>query len=327
MKLLSKFVSLFSTPPPPPPEVGEGLNRIGELFGPSVANERNFERRLAEPVANALSYCDRLVAALPPSIDIHRAAFAENPLVHALFASADDIPLTLARSAALREYMEQPQAWLDDHFHALLAARRHEKKVLGAANRGQMIATDVPQRLLYFSDQAMTLPAADEAGARARLRQAAFDSLLQSFVSHLDTLRHGREDLLVERELERVRLRTSRDAEMQERYARRLDELDARLRADSDALQPEHQIGALAELLMAPEQALSMAPLSFRVDRAGKLVEGEAPAGEPLHTLSFIELTSRDRRRHVVLPVRIPREDLTRALEQARVERDRIVLI
>ncbi len=330
MKLLASLSALLGPAPQPDAAVRAGLRRIAELLGPALAAERAFERRLAGPVAHALAYCDSLVGALPPSIDIHRPAFAENPLVHALFATADDIGAMLGRSPALRDYLEQPQAWLGEHCHALMAARRHEKEVLGVARQGQVLATDVPQRLLYFSDQTIALPAGDEQQARQRLREAAFDSLLQTFAEHIEGLRRERETLQVEREFEKTRLRAAPGggaADERARRTRRIEELDACLRAHADALLPARQIVALADFLMAPQQALSMSPVSFRVDRGGALaIDGHA-AGADARSVSFMELASRDRRRHVVVPVRIPCDELRQALAQARVERDRIILI
>lgn len=331
MTLLDTLSAWFAPTPPCPPEVAAGLRLIGEHVGVPLTTETDFERKLAGPVAHALAYCETLVAQLPPFVDVTRSAFASDPLIHALFASADDIGTMFGCSPALREYLAEPEAWRSGHCHALLAVRRHEKRVQGIARMGDVIATDVPQRLVYFSEHALALPAIDETGARARLRAAAYESLLTTFAEHVTTLRTERQALKIERELEKARLATLRDRQPGDadlrRRTRRIDELDARLRAHADALLPGPQLDALADFLGCPERALSLRAVTLELDRSGaRAGDGLGVAGE-VQPVSFMELSSRDPRRHVVVPVRIACEEARLAIAEAREARERLILI
>jgi hypothetical protein len=331
MNLFATLAAWFAPDPPPDEAVQAGLRRISEVLGPVLAAERDFERRLSGPLRHALAYCAALEEALPASVDIDRAAFADNPLVHALFASADDIGAVLGRSPALRDYLSEAQAWTHDHCHALMAARRHEKRVLGVARHGNMLSADMPQSLLYFSDHMLVLPAADQATARLRLRAAAFDSLLTSFAEHLERVRKTREATQVERELEKVRLQSLRgrhaDPGEVARHCRLLADLDARLRESADALLPTPLLGALADFLQAPEQVLSLSPVTLQVDRSGVLGDDPLSSNGASAQVSFMELTSRDRRRHVVVPVRLRCDEARLAVALAQEERERMFLI
>jgi hypothetical protein len=310
--------------------VQAGLRRIGELVGPLMAGERGFERKLQRPIGHALAYCDELVETLPHLIDIDRAAFASDPLVHALFATANDIETMLGQSEYLRQFLTMPDTYGIEHFYALLASRRHEKSIMGIARTGDVVRNDVPQRMLYFSDHTLTVFAVSPELARMQLRSAAFDSLLKTFAAHVLGVRGEQNSLYQERELERARILASRGRLPPPELAlrtRQLATLDARLRQNAESLLPARMIDALAAFLMTPDEALRLEPLALQIDRSGVLAgEGTLPPGE-VSAIEFAELVSRDRRKHVVVPVRIRRQDAILALEQVRDERSRLILI
>lgn len=327
MNLLATLSSWLMPAPAPDASVRAGLARVAEVVGKALAAEPDFERRLAGPVAHAQAHCAAMVNALPAAIDIGRQAFAADALVHALFASADDIADTIGRSAALRDFLDTPAAWQHEHFHALLAARRHGKQVLGVANHGGVIATEVPQCLLYFSEHTLVVPAADESAARTGLRAAAFDSLLQTFADHVAAAREERKQLTLEREMEKARMYGRRGHPDAERLTRRIAELDDCLRRKADALLPAQLLRALADFLMQPEQALRLDPVDLLVDRRGAMATDGMAAGSDAVGIRFMEATGRDRRRHVVQPVRLRCDEARAAFTRARELRDRLLVL
>lgn len=123
MSLLSAVADFLKPAPPPDPAVHKALDRVAELVDPLLRLAPGFERQLSGPLQHALGYCDGLVAALPGPVDINRQAFATDPLVHALFATADDIDQMLGRSQAIRDYLAEPCSWDSDYFYAMFAAR------------------------------------------------------------------------------------------------------------------------------------------------------------------------------------------------------------
>ena len=317
--LSSSFFALFGPTPSADDTVRQGLQRIAGRLGAALAVEPDFERRLIEPVAHAQAYCKQLVEQLPPACDIDRQAFAADPLVHALFASADDIGEMLGFSAALREYLQQTPPE-QDHCHALLAARQMQKRGFGVAVQGDMLVSDMPQRWVYFTAHTLVLPAADETRARQRLREAAFDSLIETFAEHVDEARRQQAELRVHG------LRNGSNGGP-DYPARRIAELDRRLALAGSVFEPGLLLEALADFLLRPELALRLEPVSLQVSRSGVLIEDGEPAPPASDCIRFVELEARDRRRHVVLPVRIPLADARLALERLRAERDRFMLI
>ncbi|MCL1825950.1 MAG: hypothetical protein FWG26_08460 [Betaproteobacteria bacterium] len=327
MSLLPQFFSRFLPASPPDPDCQASLQRIAALVDKTLAVTPGFKTRLAAPVAHAREFCARLVDSLPPAVAIDRQCFAADPLVHALFASADDIGGMLAASAPVRTYLTEPRSWRDDCFIALMAARRVDKKVLGVALQGEIVTTDVPQTLLQFSNQTIILPADNPASARDAFLEAAFDSLLLTFAEHLAHAREAYGSLRAEREMEHVRQRSQPTGTAFPE--RRIAALDERLRQQFQSLRPEAIIAELADFLMQPEQALSLDPTRLWVTRRGVIQEDTAHDADAASIL-FMELKSRDRRRHLVLPVCVrcdeAREALARAKEK-RAEREYMLLL
>lgn len=289
-----------------------------------------FERRLKVPIQVALQYCDELVTSLPGRIDINRRAFSLDPLVHAFFATPQDIEEMLGRSQTLREYLSDPKSHGSEHFHALFAARRREKRAMGLALQGEMLRQDVPQTLLYFSSHTLTAVAADLQATRRMLSTAAFDSLLKSFFAQADAIRQERQGLQGECDLQRARLKglpggtgTSVIAEHQ----KKLTGLELGILNMTASLQPDHLVDALASFLSKPELALRLEPVKVQVDRNGVIADSLNAVPGQDGSLSFPELVGRDRRRYVVILARIPRDEAEQAVAKILDQQRRFILI
>lgn len=330
MGLLSALANAFKPAPPPDPATVKALERIGELVDPILKAAPGFEHKLAAPVHHSLGYCEGLVAGLPGPVDIGRHTFGTHPLVHALFATPDDIGAMLGNSQAVRDYLETSESWASDHFYALLAARRMEKRQFGMAIQGDVIQSDIPQTVLYFSDHLLVEPHADLDGTRLFLRKAAFDSLLKSFHAHVEALRLEKASLSADCSVERAHLtvlRSQADGREFTVHTRRLQELDAHLRQVAESLMPEQLEEALAAYLLNPEVALRLDPVTINVDRLGVLADPESADPAAVDTISFPELCGRDRRRHLVMLVRINREEARLAVEALLDRKNRFLII
>lgn len=328
MSLFSAVADLLKPAPPPDPKIQAALDRAIGMADPLLRAVPHLERQLAPAIAHALAYCEGLVAALPGPVDIDRRAFGTDPLVHALFATARDIDEMLGRSQAIRDAVAHPDAWKNDYFHAMLAARRQQKRQFGMAQQGEIIRNDVVQEVLFFSDQTLIEPSCDLHDTRQRLRDRSLDSLILAFNAHVDKLRHQRQELRSDASAEHAELAhlPLDDPQKVEDHTRHLAELDFRLRQNTEALMPEHLVTVLSDFLQRPEIALSLTPVSVTIDRMG-IVHSAPQEGERAETLTFPELNSRDRRQHIAMLVRIPCKDALAAIEKARDLRNRYILI
>lgn len=324
MSLISALADLLKPVPPPDPAVAAALDRVIGMVDPLVRAAPRLERHLLGAVEHALGYCQGLVAALPGPIEINRRSFANDLLVHALFASPADIEDMLGRSQAVRDFIDRPECWASDCFCAMLAARRQQKRQFGMAQQGNIIRADVPQEIVYFSDQTLIEPCCDLATTRDRLQAKALESLLQTFNAHVDKLRRERESLRADLSVEHAW--QHHNVSDEEKHTRHLVELDVQLRQNGEALMPENLIEVLADFLRHPETALSLTPVSICIDRMG-IVHDAGQPDEDAQTISFPELSSRDRRQHLATLVRISREEALAAVNRSRDRQKRYILI
>jgi len=324
VSLISALADLLKPVPPPDPAVAAALDRVIGMVDPLVRAAPRLERHLLGAVEHALGYCQGLVAALPGPIEINRRSFANDLLVHALFASPADIEDMLGRSQAVRDFLDRPECWASDCFCAMLAARRQQKRQFGMAQQGNIIRADVPQEIVYFSDQTLIEPCCDLDTTRDRLQAKALESLLQAFNAHVDNLRRERESLRADLSVEHAW--QHHNVSDEEKHTRHLVELDVQLRQNGEALMPENLIEVLADFLRHPETALSLTPVSICIDRMG-IVHDAGQPDEDAQTISFPELSSRDRRQHLATLVRISREEALAAVNRSRDRQKRYILI
>ncbi len=329
MSLFSAVVDFLKPKAPIDPALGKALDRVAELVDPLLKMAPGFERQLAFPLQHTLGYCDGLVAALPGPIEINRQAFANDPLVHALFATADDIDQMLGHSQAVRDFLAEPESWESDHFYALFAARRQHKKQLGIERQGEVIQNDVPQQVLYFADHMLVEPCCQLEHTHEKLRGKALESLLRTFHDHVEALRLERQGLRADVSVQRAHLAVLRGTTPGPEYivgSRHLADLDARLHQSAASLMPAQLLAALAEFLAAPEPALHLSPVSITVDRLG-IIRERASDDLDLHTLNFPELTARDRRHYLAMFARIRRDEALEAVEMVRDQQRRFMLL
>lgn len=308
--------------PAPPLDVAmqKRIEHAVTAVDPLIRQLGGHERILAPAVEQAWHYCERLALAIPGPFAISRAAFANDPLIHALFGSADDIEIMLATSQCVRDYLTSTDV-VSEQCCVLLGMRPKIIAGFGTRIAGDVIRHDEPQKTLSFADHTLAEPGPDLDAAHDRLAQAMFDGLLKSFVAHVDEVRAERQDLHDAAAIARAQARASGP----ESHTRRLADLEERLRATADTLQPENLIRTLAAHLATPEASLSLQPVQLWVDRFGIIAEGEDER-EHADALRFVELQTRDQRRWVVMVVRIEREEARTAIERFD-ERRRYIVI
>lgn len=335
MSIFSTLMGLWNRPPPLEEAERRAIEHAVVVVDPLLKSVSGYQRQLAGAVRHALAYCDGLVTGIPGPIQIDAHAFAADPLVHALFATADDIGAMLGRSRAVREFLAEPAGALAGagEFHALLGMRRREKNVMGMSLHGEIVRADTPQKLLYFFDHTLRELSADLDETRRRLRQAAFDSLALGFAAQLTEMRSERQQLHNEWDMQRARLprkpgasSVTADAHGQDRE--RLEALEERLRLATEALAPERVLNCLSGCLAVPELHLHLDPTTASVDRMGILCNTSShdPLDSQVSTLNLSELIGRDRRHWIVLIVRISREEALRAVERQQ-EANRYLII
>jgi ribosomal protein S14 len=319
MRSIMGFFDWLKPQPPPDAATQALIERAVATVDPLIRQVRGYEKKLAPAVRRSIEYCDDIAARIPGPFEISRAAFAADPMVHALFGSADDIGQMLAKSQCVRERFAE-LAHSTGQCCALLGMRHREKSGFGVELTGDIVRMDVPQKTLYFSDHTLAEPAPDPAAARQHLREVLYDGLLKGFAAHVAEVRAERDGLHRDEAIANACVRSGNDPEA---HTRRLGALREQLRATADTLQPAQLLDTLAQSLATPEPYLRLDPVSISVDRTG-VITGRGEDGA--ETLRFAELTSRDQRRWVVMLARIEHDEVQRALERFQSARRYIVI-
>jgi len=309
MGLLAQLKSLLGVTPPLDEAVRRAIDRGVAIADPLIKAVPRYDQKLAATARAALDYCFKLAADIPGPIEINGRVFSESPLVHAFFSGPEQIREMFGRSQAVRDFLADGSAPNAEEFFGLLGMRRHERKVMGAGLHGDRVRREVPQTLLYFSDHTLLELSTELAQTRYRIGELGFDSLAKSFAGKLEQLRQERQALHTQWELARA---TRGDPEER---AQALCELEIRLSEANERLMPEQVLEAYLAWMASPASILRLDPVTVTVDRMGVLVN---PAEEPAcegDTISFPELIARDRRRWILVLVRIRREEVVQALQ------------
>lgn len=304
-------LSAWLSPIPTDPVTRLAFSRACKIVGPALVTAQGAERRLAPALAHALAYCEHLVEQLPPSTALAPEQLASTPTLHAIFPALDMLTDAIGCSAEIRTWLEDPATAGEGEIHALLAVRRRDRQVLGVALEGETLRHDVSQTLLNLTDPTLVLPTATATEAREQMCRAALDSLLASFAQHVQAIRNEVDEIRIERGLESTYVALLRQTTQSDRlslHTRQIDALNKRLREDFDALQPDRLIDTLSDHLTMPQQCLSIEHTTVRITRSGVIVPADPLQYQDVFDLQLHELTSRDRRKHVIMPVRIPRD-------------------
>ncbi|MCG7927301.1 MAG: hypothetical protein JAY67_17410 [Candidatus Thiodiazotropha taylori] len=179
-------------------ELDKHIEMAVEQFDSRLKLIPGYRKKLAPVVENALAHNDALIAELPGPIDLSRQAYSSDPRVNAYFGSADQIEHLFSHSADFREFVKRPESFSLTHGYALMVMSRQEKSVLGHAQVGDMIQSEVMQRVVNFTGHQLVKPADSEERVRYDLRERAFQHLIAEAV--LKLARHTEEKADINRE-------------------------------------------------------------------------------------------------------------------------------
>lgn len=179
-------------------ELDNHIDMAVEHFDSRLKLISGYRKKLAPAVEQALIHADALIARLPDSIDVNLKAYSSDPRVYAYFGSADQMEHLFSHSQEFREFAKKPESFPLTHGYALMVMSRQEKSVLGHAQRGDMIQSEVMQQVVNFTGHQLVKPSDSEEGVRYDLRERAFQHLVAEAV--LKVARHTEEKADLERE-------------------------------------------------------------------------------------------------------------------------------
>lgn len=173
-------------------------------LNPNLGLASRWRERLAPSVRMARTYLHDVVAALPPPRDMDSRTWADDPYIHALFATPHDVTLTVTRSPEVRACFEQtPQT---ETVVAILGFAMTERHTLGAALEGDVMRSEVPRTTVSFHDYTLRLCAPALTPLCEEIEARLLDQLAMEAIRRVASERSQRDRLEQERVLLRTRL-------------------------------------------------------------------------------------------------------------------------
>ncbi len=270
---------------------------------PRLRQIRGFPGRYAVSIAQAWRYCQGLASTLTDPIDVTPQAFAQDPLVHALFASSEDIPQVLARSPAVRTWHQD--ATKPPQVYALMGVRRWDKDFFGISEAQGVLRRDVPQKAVFFTDHTFSELGASLTQTHDLLATRFLGSLTARVKDRLEALSASRQRLEQTQDEVRARMRTHPDdIGLKQELQRTLSDLGAAVSALDLRAYAQH----FEEVMLNPAQYLRLTERSITLNAMG--IETPEATDTTAHRLALQELSGRDRRRWIVMLVHLNLDQL-----------------
>lgn len=297
---MSFITRLFHSPHPgesEDPALEEALERAAMGVDPHVKQTRHWPHRYRASVGRALAQARRVAEGVPGPVTLDSAHWVGDPLVHALFASADEMRRLLSMNPVLRDFIAVHGG---TEVHVLLSMQREDKNVFGIEASGGILRRDVPQHVVWFTDHQFLAPATSEAEARENLLWTLFDRFLARLCVGIDRLKHERERLIQEKAQTQARLRGATEAR-RPILERDLQDLLTRLGEIAQLLEPDRLHDVFDTVLSHSEDCLYLERHAFRLDAMGVIQgEGNGP------TIEFTDLVERYQAPRTVVMARCP---------------------
>lgn len=177
---------------------------------PRLRAARRYRQRLAGPIEKSLLYGEALAWAVPGPIDFNAPTWAEDPLVHAFFASVPAMQQCFSRSRDLRAFFaEHPES---PFCHCFLVAERQLKTVFVTRQRGDEMPQEMATTSVTFAEPLPCLPVADEAELRGQLGVLVFNGVTRAAVALLGKRKKDRKAVEEQQALLTLRMKLARDA-------------------------------------------------------------------------------------------------------------------
>ncbi|MDD5366283.1 MAG: hypothetical protein PHR30_13170 [Gallionellaceae bacterium] len=276
------------------PELSAAVERAVELVEPRLKQAGGYPERYREAVARALGYAHKLAGQVPGPVHVSRETYVSDPLVHALFASPDEVHQALCVSQSMRDFRrDHPDA---GEVYALLCMRRGTKAMLGIEMDGEILRRDVPQQAVFFTDHTLADPGLTEAEARERIAQGFFDSLVAHVRLRVEARKQKKAELEQERDEVLARLHGAEPG-LRRELETRLQHILHRLGQVTELLDLRRYGDDFEAVLMVPERHVYTERAEMVLDGMGLLQEPDASGST---RIEFCDLVGRDRRRWTV---------------------------
>jgi len=282
----------------------QSIDMIVEIADPSIRQAERYRKVLQSPVAEAMEYCSSLVEQIPGPVQLSRQQYHADPLVKALFTSADEL-VEVLRIALVSHHL--PGNEKEREVTALLTMVKTEKTIFRHDRQGDTVLRDIKSRTVNFSDHRLVAPNFSMDNTRELLRQRAVKILatiamekIASFRGNLTELHERREQLKSMRRIfgggshtrELFAIPAPETAGKLRKVKKLLTEVEAEIEIARQKFEtPEDALDLLTEVMRQPEDYLIIREQTLRVDWMNVLVNNDHAEG---NNISLAELSAQD---------------------------------
>jgi len=287
---------------------------------PRIRLVPRYKKKLTPALIRTGQYLGGIIRALPEPLELSRDAWATDPRINAFFATADDVPQVLGRSAELRGFFDDPRHIGAREAHALLVMEKREQKVLGIALEDGVLKRDVAQVNVSFTAHRIVVPTATPGEVLVEFGLRGVRRLLDIVLARIAAIQERATELEERKAFLATRLRllkstgfgiepvadrTREIAEIESQLAHAAGEL---MEKKVNSRSMEHYLEQINDVLWAPEQHLTVSEVRLRVNRLGIKIAENSP--EDAHSLVLTELRLGSELCAIVAPVKCKRSDL-----------------
>ncbi|HIJ21349.1 MAG: hypothetical protein HON68_00855 [Gammaproteobacteria bacterium] len=272
------------------------LHKFVSAINPQLLQSAGYPNQYRSAMQKAIQYVEALTTEIPGPVAMTHEHFNNNPLVHALFASARELTKNLHLSIAMKQYTP-PQPGEQCMF-AVMGVRWDRIQRYGIEQQGGVLRSDVPQQAINFKDHTFIFPAASENEARQLLQDHFLKRLANEVRESIQSLEQQRQQLFLQGKKMEGELRQSNPPD-REQPQREIEQLWKQWRELSQRLDINNTIGHFEQIMRDPAQYLRLEPYQLSIDSMGI----ERPPSEGGETLNLVNLYGADRRIWTVMLV------------------------
>jgi hypothetical protein len=293
----------------------QATDMVVEVADPRIRQVRRYREILRSPMTGAMEYCSGLVDSIAGPVRLSRQQYHADPLVKALFVSADELEEVLRLAPKENDLSDGEK---ERESVALLTMTRQEKTIFKHEQQGDIILRDVKKRTVNFVDHRIVASSATVDKTKELLKDRGLELLatiameqIASLQGDLAELRERREYLKAMRRMLNGRSRTQGffsqpDHETVEQL-RKLKGLIREVEGEVDATRqkiemPEDGLALLQNIMDQPGDTLVARDQTLRLDWMNVLLSDKD--GSTGNNISLTELEIKDElRRSAVLVV------------------------
>ncbi len=190
----------------------QATDMVVEVADPRIRRVGRYGKSLRAPMKGAMAYCTSLVDFMPGPVRLSRQQYHADPLVKAIFVSADELEEVLCLASEKSDLSDQEK---EKDFFALLTMTRKERTIFKHEQQGDIILRDVKKRTVNFIDHRLVASSATLDMTKERLKDRGLEVLatiamerIASLLGDLAELRERKEYLKAMRRILKGRSRT-----------------------------------------------------------------------------------------------------------------------